>query len=158
MFTMTLRDQVVGVWSLVSYQSQDENGNVIFPLGKDATGFIMYHPEGYMSAQLMRQARRAYESGDLHEGTTDEMAEAALGYLAYAGKFEVNEETNTLTHHMEVSMNPTWLGQEQPRVGSIEGDILSIYNGLNPNQRLVWKRVNSESTSANENNKVYTLV
>ena len=138
---MTLREQVVGVWSLVSYQSQDDEGNVIYPLGKDATGFIMYHPEGYMSAQLMQQGRPAYASGDLHEGTKDEMAEAAMGYLAYAGKFEVNEETSTLTHHMEVSMNPTWLGQQQPRVGSIEGDILSIYNGLNPDQKLVWKRV-----------------
>jgi hypothetical protein len=138
---MTLRSQVLGVWSLVSYQSQDEEGNIIYPLGKDATGFIMYHPEGYMSAQLMSQGRPPYVSGDLHKGTKDEMAEAALGYLAYAGEFEVNEETNTLTHHMEVSMNPTWLGQQQPRVGSIEGDMLSIYNGLNPNQKLDWKRV-----------------
>src|ERR1700741_4331143 len=132
MFSMTLREKVVGVWSLVSYQSQDEEGNVIYPLGKDATGFIMYHPEGYMSAQLMRQGRPSYASGDLHEGTKEEMAIAAFGYLAYAGKYEVNEETNTFTHHMEVSMNPTWLGQQQPRVGSIEGDLLSIYNGLNP--------------------------
>ncbi len=36
-------------------------------------------------------------------------------------------------------MNPTWLGQ-QPSVGSIEGDILNIYNGLHPEQKLVWKR------------------
>ncbi|WP_233549349.1 lipocalin-like domain-containing protein [Lysinibacillus yapensis] len=139
----SLKEQVIGVWSLVSYQSQNDEGNIIYPLGKDATGFIMYHPEGYMSAQLMRQGRPVYASGDLHEGTKDEMAEAAFGYLAYAGKYEVNEETNTLTHHMEVSMNPTWLGQQQPRVGSIEGEILSIYNGLNPNDRLVWKRVNN---------------
>lgn len=138
---MTLREQVVGVWSLVSYQSQDETGKVIYPFGKDATGFLMYHPEGYVSAQFMRQGRPAYASGDPHEGTKEEMAEAAFGYLAYTGKFEVNEETSTLTHHVEVSMNPTWLGKQQPRVGSIEDDILSIYNGLNPNQRLVWKRV-----------------
>ena len=51
---MTLKEKAVGVWTLVSYQSQDEEGNIIYPFGKDATGFIMYHPEGYMSAQLMR--------------------------------------------------------------------------------------------------------
>lgn len=136
-----MKEEIVGVWSLVSYQSQDSEGNIVFPLEKDATGFIMYHPDGYMSAQLMRQGRSVYESGDLHKGTTEEMAEAALGYLAYAGKYEVNEETSTLTQHMEVSMNPTWLDQQQPRVGSIKEDILSIYNGLNPNDQLVWKRV-----------------
>lgn len=139
--SMSLKEQIIGVYSLVSYQTQDAEGNIIYPLGKDATGFIMYHPDGYMSAQLMRQGRPAYASGDLHEGTQEEMAEAALGYLAYSGKFEVDEETSTLTHHMEVSMNPTWLNQQQPRVGSLDGDILSIYNGLNPNDQLVWKRV-----------------
>ena len=113
----------------------------LYPLGEDSTGFIMYHPEGYMSAQLMQQGRAPYQSGDMLKGTNEEMAEAAHGYLAYAGKFNVNEEERTLTHHMEVSMNPTWVGQQQPRIASIEGDILNIHNGLNPNQKLVWKRV-----------------
>lgn len=101
----------------------------------------MFHSEGYMSAQLMRQNRMIYASRDLHDGTIKEMAEAASGYIAYAGKFEVNEEEKTLIHHVEVSMNPTWLGQEQPRVTSIEGNKLSIYNGLQPEQKLVWERL-----------------
>ncbi|MCG7343086.1 lipocalin-like domain-containing protein [Sporosarcina sp. ACRSL] len=137
----TLKEQIVGVWSLVSFQDQDQNGNTFNKLGENATGFIMYHPEGYMSAQLMQQGRAPYQSRDMLKGTTKEMAEAALGYLAYAGKFDVNEEERTLIHHMEVSMNPTWLGQLQPRLASIEGDLLTIHNGLNPNQKLIWKRV-----------------
>ncbi|WP_339228552.1 lipocalin-like domain-containing protein [Oceanobacillus sp. FSL K6-2867] len=136
-----LKEQIIGVWSLVSYQSQDSAGYIEYPLGENATGFLMYHPEGYMSAQLMRQGRPAYASGDSHKGTKEEMAEAAYGYMAYAGKYEVNEDRNTLIHHMEVSMNPTWLGQQQPRIVSIEAGILRIRNGLNPNQKLIWKRV-----------------
>jgi len=136
----TLKEQIVGVWSLVSFQDRDQNGKTFYPLGEDATGFIMFHPEGYMSAQLMQQGRAPYQSGDTLKGTTEEMAEAAHGYLAYAGKYDVDEEERTLTHHMEVSMNPTWLGQQQPRIAVIEGDILTIHNGLNPNQKLVWKR------------------
>ena len=136
----TLKEQIIGIWTLVSFQTEDKEGNIIYPLGKDATGFIMYHPEGYMSAQLMKQGRLAYHSSDLLDGSTEEMATAANGYIAYAGRYEVNEEENTLTHHMEVSMNPTWLGQEQPRIGAIQNDILSIYNGLKPEDKLVWKR------------------
>ena len=63
-----------------------------------------------MSTQLMQQGRASYKSGDMLKWTTEEMVEAAHGYLAYAGKFDVNEEERTLTHHihhMEVSMNPT---------------------------------------------------
>lgn len=136
-----LKDQLIGTWKLVRYQDEDKDGNIFFPLGKDATGFIMYNPDGYMSAQLMQQGRKAYESGDLHTGTKDEMAEAAHGYVAYAGRFELDEENSTVYHTMEVSMNPTWLGDTQPRVFELEGDTLSIVNGNVPNQKLVWQRV-----------------
>ena len=101
----------------------------------------MYNPDGYMSAQLMQQGRQAYESGDLHTGTQDEMAEAAHGYVAYSGRFELDEENSTVYHTMEVSMNPTWLGDTQPRLFELEGDTLSIVNGNVPNQKLVWQRV-----------------
>ena len=37
-----LQEQLIGTWSLVSYQDEDENGQIFYPLGKDATGFIMY--------------------------------------------------------------------------------------------------------------------
>lgn len=136
-----LKEQLIGTWKLVRYQDEDKDGNIFFPLGKDATGFIMYNPDGYMSAQLMQQARKAYESGDLHTGTKDEMAEAAHGYVAYSGRFELDEENSTVYHTMEVSMNPTWLGDTQPRLFELEGDTLSIVNGNVPNQKLIWQRV-----------------
>ncbi|MBF2756420.1 MULTISPECIES: lipocalin-like domain-containing protein [unclassified Staphylococcus] len=136
-----LKEQLIGTWKLVRYQDEDKDGNIFFPLGKDATGFIMYNPDGYMSAQLMQQGRQAYESGDLHTGTQDEMAEAAHGYVAYSGRFELDEENSTVYHTMEVSMNPTWLGDTQPRLFELEGDTLSIVNGNVPNQKLVWQRV-----------------
>ncbi|MCE5036998.1 lipocalin-like domain-containing protein [Staphylococcus haemolyticus] len=136
-----LKEQLIGTWKLVRYQDEDKDGNIFFPLGKDATGFIMYNPDGYMSAQLMQQGRKAYESGDLHTGTKDEMAEAAHGYVAYSGRFELDEENSTVYHTMEVSMNPTWLSDTQPRLFELEGDTLSIVNGNVPNQKLVWQRV-----------------
>src|SRR4051812_46886890 len=92
----TLVEQVIGTWKLVSYETQDADGNVIYPLGEDAKGFIMYNPDGYMSAQIMALGRPAYESENLHTGTMEEMAAAAHGYLAYSGRFEVDEKNNTL--------------------------------------------------------------
>ena len=48
------------------------------------------------------------------------MAAAAHGYMAYAGRYEIvslDPETGDVTvrHSMNVSMNPTWLGQSQER-------------------------------------------
>lgn len=137
----SLRETLVGTWKLVEYSIKDKNnsGEKFYPLGKDATGFIIYAPDGYMSAQMMASGRPVYASGRLHTGTVDEMAKAAKGYMAYSGQYEVNEKTNTLIHHMEVSMNPTWLGQAQERYVKLEGDTITITASAN-NAVLVWKR------------------
>lgn len=61
--------------------------------------------------------------------------------MAYSGQFEVDEENHQLIHHMDVSLNPTWLNQAQPRIAKIEGDQVVIFNGLHPEDKLIWKRV-----------------
>lgn len=141
------KEMVIGVWTLESYHVTDNEGNKTFPMGEDCTGFIMYHPDGIMSAQMMAQGRKPYASGALHTGTQEEMAAAAEGYLAYCGPFEVDEENKVVTHHMSVSMNPTWLGDSQPRYVNLKGDILEItsppiiVDGKVQNSSLVWKRL-----------------
>lgn len=134
-------ESLIGTWKLVEYSiiDRDKNGEKYFPLGKDATGFILYTQDGYMSAQMMASGRPVYASGRLHTGTVEEMAKAAKGYMAYSGHYEVDEKTNTLIHHMEVSMNPTWLGQAQERYVKLEGDTITITSSANQ-AVLVWKR------------------
>nr|WP_230086950.1 lipocalin-like domain-containing protein [Aerococcus sp. Group 2] len=69
---MSMRDQLIGTWRLLSYETE-KDGEKVYPFGKDAKGFIMYNPDGYMSAQLSKVGRTPYESGDIHTGTTEEM-------------------------------------------------------------------------------------
>ena len=80
------------------------------PMGEDLGGLIIYSPDGYMSGQMMKPGRPAYASGDMEHGTTEELAAAAAGYLAYSGPFYVDEEAATLRHHMAVSLFPNWIG------------------------------------------------
>ena len=50
-----LRANLIGAWTLQSYVSMAIDGSdVVYPLGVDARGIIMYTPDGYLSAQLMR--------------------------------------------------------------------------------------------------------
>ncbi len=136
-----LRDALVGAWKLIEYYIPDKtnDGAKFYPMGDDATGFLTYTPDGYVSAHMMSSGRPAYKSGRLHTGTIEEMAQAAKGYMAYAGQYEVHEEAGTLIHHMEVSMNPTWLGQAQERHVRLEGDTITITSPAN-SAVLVWKR------------------
>ncbi len=40
-----------GAWRLVSFERRDQDGQVIFPYGPDATGYIQYSATGYMSVE-----------------------------------------------------------------------------------------------------------
>ena len=141
----SLREAVVGAWKLVEYSIKDKNkdGEKYYPLGKDASGFLLYTPDGYMSAQMMASGRPAYANGHIHTGSADEMAKAAKGYMAYSGRYEVIEKNHTLIHHMEVSMNPTWLGQAQERYVTLTGDTITISAPAN-NAVLIWKRAETQ--------------
>ncbi|WP_458733126.1 lipocalin-like domain-containing protein [Sphingobium xenophagum] len=122
----SLRERLIGAWTLVSYVEKPVDGSpTVHPLGEDATGIIMYTPDGFMSAQLMKSGRPEFASGDWFGGSDDEYRQAG-NYIAYSGPFQVKEEDQTLTHGMFVSYFPNWLGQTQPRIVRQEGDLLHL--------------------------------
>jgi Lipocalin-like domain len=50
-----MRDHLIAAWELVSYVEKPLNGSLLnYPMGESPMGIIMYTPDGYMSAQLMR--------------------------------------------------------------------------------------------------------
>ena len=143
-----LRERLIGAWKLVSYVEEPIDGSTPFyPMGEKPEGIIMYTPDGYMSAQLMHPDRPAFASGDWFRGSDEEIKEDALGYIAYSGPIHTDEVKHTLTHSMFVSLFPNWLGQTQPRVVKIEGDILHLgtatpimSGGKKVNSHLSWRR------------------
>src|SRR5258706_4241376 len=91
-----LRERLIGAWKLVSYVEKPVDGSAPFyPMGEEPQGIIMYTPDGYMSAQLMRLGRPQFASGDWFRGSDEEIKEEALGYIAYCGQFHTDEENQT---------------------------------------------------------------
>lgn len=142
----SLFDRLIGTWGLVSYTLADESGEIHFPFGRDATGYLMYNRDGYMSAQLMAQRRPTYESQDLHAGSEAEMAAAAAGYLAYTGPFYVDEQTQEVSHLMAISLLPNWIGQIQTRAIKVTADRIvmrpeaRLTHGRIGQPRIEWRR------------------
>ena len=125
MAQQNLRERLIGAWKLESYVEKPVDGSTPFyPMGEKPQGIIMYTSDGYMSAQLMHPDRPPFASGDWFRGSDEEFKEEALGYIAYCCPFHTDEDKQTLTHSMFVSLFPNWLGQTQPRVVKIEGDML----------------------------------
>ena len=142
-----LHNDVLGTWELVSYTEGDNHGGpVTYPLGPDALGLIMYTGDGYMSAQIMRPDRPAYDRPETDGGTPEQAEAAASGYLAYSGPFTVDENTGVLHHHPWVSLLPNWLNLTQLRHSNLDGDHLTLSAiteapyGVETISTLVWKR------------------
>ena len=100
----SIRERLVGCWRLVEYTVTAAQGSEAeHPLGTSPLGTILYTPDGYMSAQLARPGPYAHEQ------------EPVAYAIAYSGPFDVDEQTRTVAHHVQVSVIPSWLGTTQIR-------------------------------------------
>jgi len=111
----TIREQLIGTWRLVSYETVGIDGSAVHPMGRDAVGFIMYLPDGFMSANLMVPGRALFTGGAASTATQVELSAAAAGYFGYAGQYEVDEAEHAVRHHIELALVPNLVGSTQFR-------------------------------------------
>ncbi len=137
----------VGTWRLLSFESRTAEGEVIYPLGRDAIGYIVYTEDGFMSVHLMAANRSKYTSGDWLRGTVAEKVAANDTYIAYCGRYEV--QRSKVIHQAEASFFPNWVGTAQERFYELDGDrlVLStspiLIGGATITSRLIWERARS---------------
>ncbi len=136
---MISREDLIGTWELVTYYIELDNGLRQYPLGKEVSGFLLYTPDGYMSAQLMASDRPRYDSNHPHRPDDREAALAARGYHAYSGRFVFDPAEQDIMHYMDVSLFPNRIGKSQVRRIKIKDDLLYVSNPLLGNT-IVWKR------------------
>jgi hypothetical protein len=142
-------EYLVGTWSLESFVGEGPNGVQVFPFGEAPRGLLTYMANGYMSVVFMSSGRQKVASSDLHGGTPEEIKQAFEGFDAYAGTYDLDEESGTVTHHVEVARLPNWEGTAQIRFAKFVGTNLHLatpailYRGQEWVFSLVWRRVSS---------------
>ena len=109
------KHKLIATWRLVSCVGHWSDGRISHPYGSNPDGLLIYDPDGSFSAQIQARGRPGFESGNLLRGTTDEIKAAFEGYVAYYGNYEVDEPAGRLTHHVEGSLFPNWVGVDQMR-------------------------------------------
>ena len=136
---------LIGTWRLLSWENRSVGGEISYPLGKDAVGYIMYGRDGYMSVAIMRPDRAKFAAGDLLGGSARERAQAAVTYVSYCGRYEFRGDT--VVHHVELSLFPNWIGVEQERPVEVRGNRLTLstspilLGGVQRTAHLIWERV-----------------
>ncbi len=114
------KEMLLGTWKLVSSVGVYSDGRVTHNYGEKPEGLLVYDSLGNFSGQIQGQGRPLFESGNLLKGEPEEIKAAFEGYVAYYGKYEVDEEAASLTHHVEGSWFPNWVGDTQTRFYSFE--------------------------------------
>jgi hypothetical protein len=106
---------VVGTWRLVSSEGRSSVGDVSRPYGDGPVGLLLYGPDGYMSATLMRPDRPPFASGDRLRGTPEEVRLASEGFLAYCGTYDLDASKGLIVHHVTAADFPNIVGTDLVR-------------------------------------------
>ncbi|KGE12803.1 lipocalin-like domain-containing protein [Sphingobacterium deserti] len=151
----SLKNELVGTWKLLSYIEVPIAGDdSLFPMGKTPYGLLMYTTDGYMSVQISKENRLPYKSEDKVLASHEEMVSSLQGYIAFCGKFKVDNSTAIVTYTVESSLFPNWKNKIQRRKIDFEGDILYLKstepvlsNGVYVNSYMTWQKTD-RSTDA----------
>ncbi len=141
-----------GIWRLVSFELQGDDGNVAFPYGRDAAGLAVLDAGGYFSAQVLSAHRPNFGTPDPFGGTPQEIEAAFKGYIGYYGTLTIDEAKATITTHVSGASLPNWIGSDQVRYCEFDGDRMTLSTppmlagGKKRVARLVWERLGESSS------------
>ena len=122
--TVSIRQQLLGTWKLVSYVREDvRTGAKSDVWGPHPSGYIMFGPDGRMMVILVGSDRKA-PAGSL--ATPDEAEGLIKSMLAYAGTYTIDEKAKTLTYNIDVSWNQTRTGRPVLRSYQLNGDRITL--------------------------------
>jgi hypothetical protein len=142
-----LTERIIGTWTLCSWTRLIDGVEEPGLLGRDALGQIVYSPDGYMSANLMRRGRQRFATDDLI-GSSDPLERAAAydGYQGYCGRYEIDEAASVLLHRVSISSNPNWTESVQKRFVEFIGQRMKLTTppilrqGKKAAVVLIWER------------------
>lgn len=129
----------LGIWKLVSWEIQNPATNkVIRPFGKRPSGYLVYHPEMFVTLTVMQSPAEVNGMEVLFRKwlRTDS---SALGFFSYCGRFSLKEDL--ICHHLEICSIDSWIGQTQERHYRFEGNRLILSSTMEQAEHvLTWER------------------
>jgi hypothetical protein len=110
----SLKDQLVGAWSLLIADNVLPEGNKP-TFGPNPNGIVIFDASGHYALEIARSNNPKIASNNRVQGTADENKAIVAGTLAHFGTYTVDETGNALTFHIQSSSFPNWEGTVQKR-------------------------------------------
>ena len=120
-----LRTALLGAWELRAWMIEYSDGrDRSWPFEREASGLLLYTPEGLMSAGISRSGRARFGSASARHASAEQKSAAFDSYFHYQGRFRV--EAGTVIHEVRESLNPDFPGTRQIRTIKLDGDSLVL--------------------------------
>lgn len=142
--SQSLKDQLVGTWTLVSATQRTKEGVVSDRWGPNPRGRAVFEANGRYSFMIFRSDVPRFASNNLNQVTPAEGKAAIQGMTANYGTWSIDEATKTLTTNIEAASAPNLNGGTQKRIiSSLSANELKYTNPasqIGSVDDVVWKR------------------
>ena len=101
-----IKERLIGAWHMVSIDEPESDGKVVSHT--DRQGMLVFTSDGHTSVQVMYPASEA--------SSFVSTAYAERGYEATYGTYVVDEQTHTVTSHVQGALVRTLIGKDLPRL------------------------------------------
>jgi hypothetical protein len=139
----SLKEQIVGTWTLVSSDTVLPSGARSPTFGPNPKGVAVFDSGGRYVFAFTNSSLPKFAGNNRTAGTPDENKAVVQGTLTHFGTYNVNEAEPSFTLRIESSSFPNWAGTEQKRTFTITGDDLKWITPAasgGGTAELVWKR------------------
>jgi hypothetical protein len=140
----SLKEQLVGIWTLVSSDNTAPDGSKRQLFGAKPKGILVLDASGWFSQMNANPDRPKFKANNRLQGTAEENKAVLAGTVALFGKWSVNEADKTLIMDYESSLFPNQDGTEAKRViVSLTADELKYTtppSGAGGKTDSVWRR------------------
>jgi hypothetical protein len=125
----SLKDQLVGTWTPVSWEQDVAGGSKFQRFGTPPKGVTVFEANGRFIQIFLRPDLPKIASNNLSSPTPEEAKAIVGGAIAYYGTYTVDEAAKIVSYRIEASSFPNQLGIEQKRtITSITANEMKYIN------------------------------
>jgi hypothetical protein len=125
----TLKEQLVGTWTIVSNDNVAPDGTKRQIFGANPKGILIFQANGQYAQIFLRPDRPKFKANNRLQGMPDEIKAAYEGALVHFGTWSVTEADKTIIVRTEGALYPNQEGTQGKRtIVSLTADELRLAN------------------------------
>ena len=111
----SLKEQLVGTWTLVSSDQMRADGSELKQFGGNPKGINVFDANGRFFVMVAGADNSRIAVRDPNETYQEEVGSLITESIAYYGTYTVNQELGVISLHLDASTFPNQIGSDQKR-------------------------------------------